>query len=152
MNTPGLENPWLALFGSLHYPSGEGLYTIHHRKRAADLLEHLQLLLDSDPDRFWFVVLDNASAHSTAAVRSFAARHHDRLELVYLPTYSPHLNLIERLWRFMRSQVTRNRFYESLDSVVKAAVDWLQTLPFANFCSVMGIDENEMQFVAKPFS
>jgi transposase len=152
VDTPGLENPWLALFGSLHYPSGEGLYTIHHRKRAADLLEHLQLLIDSDLDRFWFVVLDNASAHSTAAVRSFAAQHQDRLELVYLPTYSPHLNLIERLWRFMRSQVTRNRFYESLTAVVTAAVDWLQTLPFANFCSLMGIDENEMQFVAKPFS
>jgi transposase len=46
VDTPGLENPWLALFGSLHFPSGAGLYTVHHRKRAADLLEHLQLLID----------------------------------------------------------------------------------------------------------
>lgn len=124
----------------------------HHRKRAADILEHLQLLIDTGPDRFWFVRLDNASAHSTADVRAFAAEHQDRLELVYLPTYSPHFNLIERLWRIMSSQVTRNRFYESLTAVVKAAVDWLQTMPVTNFCSMMGIDENEMQFVAKPFS
>jgi transposase len=50
VDTPGLENPWLALFGSLHFPSGAGLYTVHHRKRAADLLEHLQLLIDLDAE------------------------------------------------------------------------------------------------------
>ena len=66
---------------------------------------------------FWFVVLDNASAHTTPAVMSFAEQHRDRLELVYLPTYRPHLNLIERLWRLMRSQITRNRFFESLNDV-----------------------------------
>lgn len=152
VETPGLENPWYALFGSLHFPSGEGLYTVHHRKRAADLLEHLQLLMDLDPQRFWFVVLDNASAHSTPAVLSFAAQHQDRLELVFLPTYSPHLNLIERLWRLRRSQITRNRFYVSLNAVVLAAVEWLRSLPFAQFCSLMGIDEIELPFVAKPFS
>ena len=76
---------------------GKGVYTIHHRKRAAELLEHLQLLIDSKPNTFWFVVLDNASAHTTAAIEAFAFHHRPRLELVYRPTYSPHLNLIERL-------------------------------------------------------
>jgi ATP-binding cassette, subfamily B, bacterial len=79
-------------------------------------------------------------------------KHHQRLELVYLPTYSPHLNHIERLWRVMRSKVTRNRFYESLDAVSKAAVHWLNTLPFAQFCSLMGVDKCELAIVHKPFS
>ena len=152
VDTPGLENPWMALFGSLHFPSGEGLYTVHHRKRAADLLEHLQLLIDLDPHHFWFVVLDNASAHTTPAIETFAAQQQQRIELVYLPTYSPHLNPIERLWRLMRSKVTRNRFYESLNAVAEAAVHWLETLPFAQFCSLMGIDERQLAFVAKPFT
>ena len=152
VDTPGLENPWYALFGSLIFPSGEGLYTIHHRKRAAELLEHLQLLIDLDPGAFWFVVLDNASAHTTAAVHSFEQKHLDRLELVYLPTYSPHLNLIERLWRLMRSQVTRNRFYESLSALADVAVNWLNQLPFAQFCSLMGMDERQLAFVDKPSS
>jgi transposase len=152
VDTPGLENPWLALFGSLHFPSGEGLYTIHHRKRAADLLEHLQLLIDLEPEHFWFVVLDNASAHTTTAIETFAADHRQRIELVYLPTYSPHLNHIERLWRLMRSQVTRNRFHASLLAVAEAAVHWLDTLPFAQFCSLMAIDERQLAFVTKPFS
>jgi transposase len=152
VDTPGLENPWLALFGSLHFPSGEGLYTVHQRKRAADLLEHLQLLIDFDPEHFWFVVLDNASAHTTTAIETFATNHRQRIELVYLPTYSPHLNHIERLWRLMRSQVTRNRFYESLHAVAEAAVLWLNTLPFAQFCSLMGVHERQLAFVTNPFS
>ena len=152
VDTPGLENPWYALFGSLVFPSGEGLYTIHQRKRAAELLEHLQLLIELDQIHFWFVVLDNASAHTTPAVEAFAEQHQDRLELVYLPTYSPHLNLIERLWRLMRSQVTRNHFFESLNDVAEAAVNWLNTLPFTQFCSLMGIDERQLAFVNKHFS
>jgi transposase len=152
VDTPGVENPWYALFGSLHFPSGEGLYTVHHRKRAAELLEHLQLLIDIDPNHFWFVVLDNASAHTTPAIEAFATEHQPRLELVYLPTYSPHLNHIERLWRLMRSKVTRNRFYESLTAVAEAVVQWLDTLPFAHFCSLMGLEECQLAFVDKPFS
>ena len=34
-----------------------------------------------------------------------------RIEIVWLPTYAPNLNLIERLWRFMKKKVLKNRFY-----------------------------------------
>lgn len=151
VNSPGLANPWYALFGSLVYPSGEGVYTIHYRKRAADLLEHLQLLMDLEPTVFWFVVLDNASAHTTAAVETFALHHQAQLELVYLPTYSPHLNLIERLWRFLRGQITRNRFYASLNDLAEATAAWLEQVPWAQLCSLMGVDDSSLAIVQKPF-
>ncbi len=151
IDSPGLENPWLALFGSLEFPTGNGLYTLHKRKRALEVGAHLQLLIDMDPDAFWFVVLDNASAHTTPFVLAFAQRHQDRLELVFLPTYSPHLNLIERLWRLLRFQVTRNHFYDSLIALGEAAVQWLERLSFAQFCSLIGIDEADLAFVDKPF-
>jgi transposase len=34
-----------------------------------------------------------------------------RIEIIWLPTYAPNLNLIERLWRFMKKKVLKNRFY-----------------------------------------
>lgn len=34
-----------------------------------------------------------------------------RIEIVWLPTYAPNLNLIERLWRFLKKKVLKNRFY-----------------------------------------
>jgi transposase len=151
VNSPGLANPWYALFGSLLFPSGEGHYTVHERKRSDELLVHLAGLLDMAPDAFWFVVLDNASAHTTAPVQAFAQQHQAQLELVYLPTYSPHLNHIERLWHFMRRQVTRNYFFADLPALAQAAMDWLETLPFAHFCSLLGLDEQHLVFLQEPF-
>jgi transposase len=34
-----------------------------------------------------------------------------RIEIVWLPTYAPNLNLIERLWRFMKKKVLKNKFH-----------------------------------------
>ncbi len=33
-----------------------------------------------------------------------------RMQLLYLPTYSPNLNLIERFWKFLKRKVARNHF------------------------------------------
>ena len=48
--------------------------------------QHIQLLFDLDLNRFWFMVLNNASAHTILASEGF---RHDWLVLVYLLTYKP---------------------------------------------------------------
>ena len=151
VRSPGYANPWYALFGSLLFPSGEGLYTIHTNKRHQEVIAHLQLLMAQDPEAFWFVIMDNASAHTTEKLEPFAEENKNHLEFVFLPTYSPHLNSIEILWRFMRAQVTRNHFFESLTAQAEAIVNWLSKLPFSRFCSLMGLDESQLTFVNKPF-
>lgn len=147
VGSPGVANPWRAVLGSLSYPTGEGLYTIHERQRHQEVQTHLELLLHREPDAFYFVVLDNASAHVTPLLAPFWQAHRHQLEPVWLPTYSPHLNLIERLWRFMRGQMTKNQFSETLEHLCRAVYEWLLTVPFAQFCSLMGIDEAELGFV-----
>lgn len=147
VKTPGYDNPWLALFGSLAFPSGEGVYSIHEHKRHQELIYHLQLLMNTFPDYFLFVVADNASAHTTPKVAAFCQEYEHQLELVFLPTYSPHLNLIERLWRVLRHQVTRNQYFESLDMMARAVVNWFEKYPLPKFCSLMGVDESQLSFV-----
>ena len=141
VETPGNHNPWYALFGSLIYPSGEGLYTIHQLKRHQEVMAHLQLLVDSEPETFWFVVLDNASAHTTPALDQFLQDNRHQLELVFLPTYSPNLNLIEKLWKMMRSQTTNNQSFAHLPALSEAVVHWFEKLSFAQFCSLMGFSD-----------
>ncbi|NNV01052.1 hypothetical protein ETC02_18125, partial [Geobacillus sp. DSP4a] len=41
----------------------------------------------------------------------------DRLELVFLPPYSPQLNLIEGLWKWLKSDVIYNVFYSSVQEI-----------------------------------
>ena len=56
-------------------------------------------------------MLDNASYHHAAPVTRAAAAL--RIQLLYLPAYSPNLNLIERFWKFRKRKVARNRYYET---------------------------------------
>lgn len=59
-----------------------------------------------------YVILDNAKHHHARIVRRWML-HHPRFKLLFLPAYSPNLNIIERLWRFFHQQITYNRYFET---------------------------------------
>lgn len=138
VETPG-KNQTKYILGSLEYPTGEGLYEIYSRKRHEEVQAHFKHLLNMYPDDFLFVVRDNASSHTTADLDEFLLENKERFCLVPLPTYSPHLNLIERLWHYMRDKITRSHFYETFTKLCESLVKWLQTLPFERFKSLMGV-------------
>lgn len=60
-------------------------------------------------DRHIIVVLDNARYQRCRFVLQTAERLH--IQLIFLPPYSPNLNLIERLWKFVKKKVLYNEFY-----------------------------------------
>lgn len=57
------------------------------------------------------VVLDNARYQYCHVVLDLAQKL--GIELLYLPSYSPNLNLIERLWKFVKKDALRGRYYAS---------------------------------------
>jgi hypothetical protein len=138
VNTPGQNKTWYIL-GSLGYPDGDGLYEIYEHQTNMEVRLHWQHLLDMCPDEFVFVIRDNASQHVTPILDDFLLEHRDRFCLVPLPTHSPHLNLIERLWHYMRDNITRSTFYVTLEKLCETLVDWLKELPFERFWSLLGL-------------
>ncbi len=60
-----------------------------------------------------YVICDNARYYRSKAVKEYLKT--SRIELVFLPPYSPNLNLIERLWKFFKQKVLYNRYYESFE-------------------------------------
>ena len=134
VNTPGQNKTWYIL-GSLGYPDGDGLIYEHQTNIQVQL--HWQHLLDMC--EFVFVVRDNASQHVTPDLDDFLLEHQDRFCLVPLPTHSPHLNLIERLWHYMRDNITRSRFYITLENLCETLVNWLKELPFERFHSLLDL-------------
>lgn len=137
VNTPG-RNKTKYILGSLEYPTGDGLFEIYPRKRHEEVQKHWQHLLDMYPHEFVFVVRDNATSHTTPDLDEFLLDNQDRLCLVPLPTYSPHLNLIERLWKYMRDNMTRSFFHSTLHRLCQALVKWLGNLPSQRMWSLMG--------------
>ncbi|MCL6756589.1 MAG: transposase, partial [Candidatus Rhabdochlamydia oedothoracis] len=52
-----------------------------------------------------------------------------RVEIKFLPPYSPDLNLIERLWRFMNKKVRNNRYYEKFLDFNTAIYAFFENIP-----------------------
>ena len=61
------------------------------------------------------MVLDNARYHHAKMNKEFIEKIKSKLELLFLPPYSPELNPIEFLWKKTRRAVTHNRYFESLE-------------------------------------
>ena len=73
------------------------------------------------------LVLDNARYQKCALVDGLAKQL--GLELLYLPSYSPNLNLIERVWRFVKSDCLRTVHYHDYQSFHAAIQQCLDDLP-----------------------
>ena len=84
------------------------------------------LLHESSIDKKVVMILDNATSHKSIKVKEFVAKHSDRLELVYLPPYSPDLNPIERVWKDLRYNVTHNIYFQTWEVLESAIADYLK--------------------------
>ncbi len=57
-----------------------------------------------------FITLDNAKYYKNGLVYEYLKT--SKIKLLFMPPYSPNLNLIERLWKFMRKTILYNKYYE----------------------------------------
>ena len=73
------------------------------------------------------LVRDNAPYQKCALVQGLAASL--GIELLYRPSYSPNLNLIERLWRFVRKESLNSTYYEAFEQFTTAIDECLDGLP-----------------------
>jgi len=72
------------------------------------------------------VVLDNARTHKSAKFRSHIESWEARgLSIFYLPTYSPHLNIIETLWRKLKYEWLDAKDYSEEDTLFYAVTQIL---------------------------
>jgi len=68
-----------------------------------------------------FLVMDNSSIHQNNLFWDKEDEWREKgLEIFFLPTYSPHLNIIEILWRFLKYQWLESEAYESYSTLVEA--------------------------------
>jgi transposase len=83
---------------------GRLFFTIPSEKvNATVFIEFLKALLAEYPSRKLFVIADQARAHTAKRVQAFVAGQ-TRLELFYLPAYSPDFNPDEGVWSHLKSQ------------------------------------------------
>ena len=129
--TPG-QNAKRPIFGGLDLRTGQWFYRLADHKRTVDFIAFLTPLLVTYPVGVIYVILDNASIHTSKELVKWLAAH-PRLQLVYLPTYSGHrLNPVEKVWWCFKGFIAANRCVRSLAELDSVAGNWFnQLLPEA---------------------
>jgi transposase len=69
---------------------------------------------------------DNARYYKNKAVKSYL--ENSKIELHFLPPYSPNLNPIERLWKWMKERVMYNTYYEYFEDFKSAIMGFLESV------------------------
>ena len=97
------------------------------------------LTQNADPEKLTVVVLDNATFHTSALVKTHRALwEHKNVFLRHLPPYCPHLNPIEAFWKRLKAFLLPRRCYDSLSQLKLAVLDVLDLLGAIRVVSSMG--------------
>ena len=97
------------------YITAESLCTLLHKLAALNLSVPISLFLD------------NARYQKCALVQAMAVSLN--IELCYLPAYSPNLNLIERVWKFVKRQCLYSQYYADFAAFKAAIETCIQEMP-----------------------
>jgi len=116
------------LLGVLNYETGH-VYCIEEEKYDAEVfMNFLQKVLKLYPTGRIVMILDNARIHHAKMLEPFLQENRERLQLVFLPPYSPKLNLIEGLWGWLKNEVICNVFFPSVVAIRKAVQGFLSSI------------------------
>lgn len=88
-----------------------------------DLIEKLR---KHRPKGWIYLVLDNAGYHDTDRVKEYAKKL--AVKLLFLPPYSPNLNLIERFWFFLQREVLYNHYYPTFEGFRNVCMRFMKNL------------------------
>ncbi len=117
----------------LDYVTGE-IHLIERQKYDAQVfLEFLKQILELYPTGKIILVLDNARIHHAKLLKPFLEEHEGQLELMFLPPYSPNLNMIEGLWKWLKNSVINNVFIHTKQEIsarVKEFEKWVNQHPY----------------------
>ena len=73
-----------------------------------------------------YLVVDNARYYKCNLVQDYLQS--SKIVLMYLPPYSPNLNIIERLWRLLKKEVLYNRYIEKFSDFRKIVLGFFENI------------------------
>jgi transposase len=124
--TPG-KNVKYYIAGALNARTGRVLYRHGPKKNSVLFIDLLEALCCAyRRARKIHVVLDNYIIHKSQATLQAVDAMHGKIQLHFLPPYSPDHNRIERLWKQLHDNVTRNHRHPTMPSLWEDVTQFLE--------------------------
>lgn len=117
-----------AVFGAVDYGSGQVIWQLHPKKGGDAFVAFLARIAETWPDEQLVLVMDNVSYHRASGVRAWWAEQEGRITAFWLPVYTPNLNLMERVWRYLKQKLACHRFWADVERLEAAAAHLLDIL------------------------
>lgn len=73
------------------------------------------------------IIADNARYYRSKLVAEYLDKN-KRIQLEFLPSYSPNLNLIERLWKFYKKEILQHNYYEKFSLFKKKTIAFFENI------------------------
>jgi len=118
----------VSLLGGVNIETGEFLCMETDQCNAQAFLQFLQYILNQYPNKHVVMILDNAKIHHAKVLQPFLQEREEQLTFVFLLPYSPNLNLVERIWGWLKESVIANRFHPNRKELRESIVSFLEYL------------------------
>jgi len=118
-------------YGTLNLQTGEQIVTRTASFNSEISACHLQLILDTSPNRPVLLFWDRASWHGGTSIRQLLAAN-PRLEIIKFPTGAPDLNPQEQVWKQARRTISHNHLIPELPELANRFEDYLNSNTFTN--------------------
>jgi transposase len=116
----------VGLFGALDYRTGDIMCDTAEQLNTQAFEKFLsETVLPRYTGRRIIMILDNGKIHHAKALQPFMEKMKDRLTFLFLPPYSPRLNRIEGLWRWLKDSVVCNAFLKNQAEIHEAVMKFL---------------------------
>lgn len=116
------------LLATVNYVTGEVVWQEEEQYTAEEFLAFLHKVTATYPTGKIVMILDNARIHHAKLLEPFLKEMERRLELIYLPPYSPQLNVVEGLWKWLKSDVINNVFYHKAEDIRKNVQSFMENI------------------------
>ena len=119
------------LIGIINYETGHVYAEEHEAFNAKVFLSFLMNVLELYPKGKIVMVLDNSRVHHANLLGEFL-KNNPRLTLMFLPPYSPKMNIIEGLWGWLKDTCINNVFFSKfyqIKAAVRKFIAWVNSIP-----------------------
>ena len=123
------SNPWrkrVNINGALNAHSVTDILVVE-RVNAQSCIELWKKQHRRHPSKTIVNICDNAPYYHSRVIKEWLTQN-PWCKIIYRPPYAPNLNLIERLWKYLRKEVISSQFFEHFAEFRKAVLDFFKNI------------------------